>query len=139
MVLDMSDQTLPDHFVDENGIHIKKQNPETQQQQIYDISTLQMTKLNFNLCYAMTMNRLSYYFEFGWHLKYNPFTDLSKGNIYQKVTARYQLYDNIYAHVGLMTHFGRADYLCVGLGYRFNQKYYLNHEKGSRPHIPGMR
>ena len=139
LVLDMSDQTLPDHFTDQDGIHIVKENPETHQQQVYDISTLQMTKLNFNLCYAMTMERLSYYFEFGWHLKYNLFTDLSKGNIYQKVTARYQLYDNIYAHVGLMTHFGRADYLCVGLGYRFNQKYYLNHEKGSRPHIPGMR
>lgn len=138
LVLDMSDQTLPDHFVDESGIHITKKNPETHQQQVYDISTLQMTKLNFNLCYAMTMERLSYYFEFGWHLKYNDFTDLSKGNIYQKVTARYQLHDNIYAHLGLMTHFGRADYLCFGLGYRFIQKYYLNHEKGTRHHPPGL-
>lgn len=138
LVLDLSDQTLPDHYVDQNGIHIKKVDPETQQQQVYDIHALQMTKLNFNLCYAMTMDRLSYYFEFGWHLKYNPFTDLSKGNIYQKVSARYQIHDNIYAHLGLMTHFGRADYLCFGLGYRFNQKYYLNHEKGTRHHPPGL-
>ena len=138
LVLDLSDQTLPDHFVDQNGIHVTKENPQTHQQQVYDIGTLQMTKLNFNVCYAMTMERLSYYFEFGWHLKYNPYTDLSKGNIYQKVTARYQLYGNLYAHVGLMTHFGRADYLCLGLGYRFNQKYYLNHEKGTRHHPPGL-
>ena len=47
-------------------------------------------------------------------------------------------FDNIYAHLGLMTHFGRADYLCFGLGYRFNQKYYLNHEKGTRHHPPGL-
>lgn len=139
LVLDLSDQTLPDHFVDQDGIHIQKYNPETNQQQIYDISTLQMTKLNFSLCYAMTMDRLSYYFEFGWHLKYNEFTDLSKGNIFQKVSFRYRLYDNIFTHVSLMTHFGRADYLCFGLGYRFNQKYYINHEKGSRPHPPGVR
>ena len=118
-VLDLSDQTLPGY----DTLDIQ--------------NNLQLTRLNFNLCYVMTMNRLSYYFEFGWHLKYND-VPLSKGNIYQKVTARYQLHDNIYAHLGLMTHFGRADFLCFGLGYRFNQKYYLNHEKGTRHHPPGL-
>lgn len=138
LVLDMSDQTLPDHSVDGNGIHVTLIDPETEEEQTYDISTLQMTKLNFSLCYAMTMSRLSYHFEFGWHLKYNQFTDLSKGNIFQKISFRYQLYDNIYTHASLMTHFGRADYLCFGLGYRFNQKYYINHEKGTRRRPPGM-
>lgn len=99
--------------------------------------TYQLTRLNFNLCYVLTMERLSYYFEFGWHLKYNHIP-LFKGNIYQKVTARYQLSDNIYAHLGLMTHFGRADYLCFGLGYRFNQKYYFNHEKSTKHRPPGL-
>lgn len=137
--LDLSDQVLPNHYVDEQGYHIKKYNPEIEQEEILSFtSPLKMTKLNFSLCYAMTMNRLSYYFEFGWHLKYNDYTDFSKGNVYQKVTARYQLYDNLYAHMALMTHFGRADYLCFGLGYRINQKYYLNHEEGSKNHIPGI-
>lgn len=138
LVLDMSDQTLPNRYVDDNGIHIVMTD-EDQEQHVYDIKAYQMAKLNFNLCYVMTMNRLSYYFEFGWHLKYNEYTDLSKGNIYQKLTARYRLYDNLYAQLGLMTHFGRADYLCIGLGYRFNQKYYLNHEKGTRNRLPGLR
>ena len=137
-VLDLSDQTLPDHFVDNNGIHVKKTDPKTGIETVYDISTLQMSKLNFSLCYVMTMNRLSYQFEFGWHLKYNKYTDLSKGNIFQKVSFRYQVYNNIYTHASLMTHFGRADYLCFGLGYRFNQKYYINHEKGTRRRPPGM-
>ena len=119
LVLDLSDQTLPGY----DTIPFK---------------TYQLTRINYSLCYAMTMERLSYYFEFGWHLKYNQIP-LSKGNIYQKVTARYQLYDNIYAHLDLMTHFGRADYLCFGLGYRFNQKYYLNHEKSTKRFAPGMR
>lgn len=118
LALDLSDQTLPGYDT-------------------IDFKTYQLTRLNFNLCYVMTMSRLSYYFEFGWHLKYNHIP-LSKGNIYQKVTARYQLHNNLYAHLALMTHFGRADYLCFGLGYRFNQKYYLNHEKGSRHHPPGF-
>ena len=119
LALDLSDQTLPGY----DTIPIN--------------NNLQLTRINYSLCYAMTMNRLSYYFEFGWHLKYNHIP-LSKGNIYQKITARCQLYDNLYGHLTLMTHFGRADYLCFGLGYRFNQKYYLNHEKGTRHHPPGL-
>ena len=85
------------------------------------------------------MERLSYYFEFGWHLKLNEVTDLSKGNIFQKVSVRYQLYDNLYGRISLSTHFGRADYLCFGLGYRFNQKYYLNYDKSTRRYPPGVR
>lgn len=137
LVLDLSDQTLPGYAHDENGnLYVTIINKEGHSESI-PVEIFQLTRINFNLCYAMTMDRLSYYFEFGWHLKYNDIP-LSKGNIYQKVTARYQLHDNIYAHLGLMTHFGRADYLCLGLGYRFNQKYYLNHEKGSRNHLPGL-
>lgn len=138
LALDLSDQTLPDHFLDQNGIHVVKINPKTQHEETYDITALQMTKLNFSLCYSLTMNRLSYYFEFGWHLKYNNYADFSKGNIFQKVSFRYQLYDNIHANFSLMTHFGRADYLCLGVGYRINQKYYINHEKGSHNRIPGL-
>lgn len=136
--LDLSDQTLPDHFRDQNGLHIKKFNFNTGQNDIYDISTLQMTKINLGLCYVMNMERLAFFFEVGWHLRYNNFTDFSKGNVYQKVKCRYQVYDNVYAHLSLMTHFGRADYLCFGLGYRLNQKYYINHEKGTRRHPPGL-
>ena len=98
--------------------------------------------MNFSLCYVMTMNRLSYYFEFGWHLKYNKYTDLSKGNIYQKVSLRYQLSDNLFTQLALTTHFGQADYLCFGLGYRFNEKYYLNlfrHENSTKRLPPGVR
>ena len=138
LALDLSDQTLPDHFVDENGIHVTKTDPENNQTVTYDIKAYQMTKPNFSFCYSMTMNRLSYLFEFGWHLKLNQFTDMSKDNIFQKVSMRYQLVDNLYTHLSLMTHFGRADYLCVGLGYRFNQKYYLNYEKKSNRHPPGV-
>lgn len=138
VALDLSDQTLPDHFRDEKGLHLRKYNIVTNQEEIHDITTLQMTKINLGLCYVMTMERLSYHFEVGWHLRYNNYTDFSKGNMYQKVKFRYQVHDNIYTHLSLMTHFGRADYLCFGLGYRFNQKYYINNEKGTRHHPPGL-
>lgn len=119
LTLDLSDQTIPGYDT-------------------LNVKNYQLTRINYSLCYVMTMDRLSYYFEFGWHMKHNK-VPLSKGNIYQKVTARYQLHDNIYAHFCLMTHFGRADYLCFGLGYRFNQKYYINHENSTKRFPPGIR
>lgn len=138
VALDLSDQTLPDHFRDANGLHVKRFNVVTGQNEIYDITTLQMAKLNIGICYVMNMDRLAYYFEFGWHLRYNRITDFSKGNVYEKLKLRYRLYNNLYANLSLMTHFGRADYLCFGIGYRFNQKYYINHEMGTRHHPPGL-
>ena len=65
-------------------------------------------------------------------------TDMRKGSFYQKVMLRYEVHENIFASIALTTHVARADFLCLGIGYRFNNKYYLNkHEKSSqRP--PGL-
>lgn len=69
---------------------------------------------------------------------YSLATDLSKGSFFQRITIQYFLIDNLYAQFALTTHLARADYLCVGLGYRFNHKYYLNrHVKTSR-RPPGL-
>ena len=137
LVLDCSDQKLSDHYVDQNGDLFYLDKKENYIDTIA-INLFQMTKLNLTLCYAMTMNRVSYYFEVGWHLRYNQITDLNKGKIFEKLTLRYQLYDNIYAHLSLSTHLARADHLTFGVGYRFNQKYYLPHEKKTRHLPPGM-
>ena len=137
--LDLSDQKLPDHIVNNDGLFVIRYNVDKEKNDTINITTLQMTKLNLGLCYSMTMDRLSYFFELGMHLRYNRFTDLSKGTFYQKVTARYRIYNNLHAHIDLMTHYGRADYLCVGLGYRFNQKYYIHHAKKTRHAAPGLR
>ena len=140
LVLDCSDQSLPKCKALDNGqILFTNTNSDTQFPQIDTISIFQMTKLNFTLCYAMTMNRMSYYFEVGWHLKYNQYTDRDKGKIFEKVTMRYQLHDNLYAHLSLSTHLARADHLTFGIGYRFNQKYYLPHAKKNRHLPPGLR
>ena len=66
-------------------------------------------------------------------------SDFSKGTFYQKVTLQYFFYENLYAHVALTTHLARADYLCVGIGYRFNQKYYLNKHAKTSKRPPGVR
>lgn len=139
-VLDLSDQCLPDHGKDKDGnLYVLTSNHETHLTDTTRISPYQMIKPNLSICYDMTMSRMSFDFEFGWHLKFSNITDLSKGNIFQKVSCKYRFYDNFYANIALMTHFGRADYLCFGVGYRFNQKYYLNHEKKTRRLPPGLR
>lgn len=127
------------------------------------IREYQMIKPDIGLCYSMTMNRMSYLFELGIHLDlkhkdsngrfpysekpkpghpgqtmktlkpYALATDLSEGTIYQKLTVRYHIFDNVYASLALTTHMARADYICFGIGYRFNQHYYLNkHVKTSK-------
>lgn len=132
--IDFSDQKLNDHTTLPNGDIELVKNDTT-----FIIKPIQMAKLNFSLCYAMTMNRLSYYFEYGWHIPYNKYSDLSKGKAFFKVRLRCQVYNNIYLHLSLLAHYGRADYLCFGVGYRFNQKYYLNHENNTKRRPPGIR
>ena len=65
-------------------------------------------------------------------------TDFSKGSAFQRVTVQYFLVDNLYAQLSLTSHLARADYLCFGLGYRFNQKYYLNKHVKTSKLPPGL-
>jgi len=46
------------------------------------------------------------------------------GNIYQKVAIRYQFTKHLYSAITLKAHAGRADYISLGLGYKFNLIYY---------------
>ena len=70
---------------------------------------------------------------------WNMATDISKGSVYQKISVLYNLYDDLYAQIALTTHLARADYLCLGLSYRFHQKYYLNKHAKTKKRPPGVR
>lgn len=116
----------------------------------------QLIKPNIGVCYSMTMDKLSYIFELGAHvnLRYKPghnnfineyilkplgmATDMRKGSWYQKISLRYEVYDNIFASLSLTTHLARADFLTLGIGYRFNQKYYLRKHEKSTNRPPGL-
>lgn len=162
---DYSDQALTDHYVDDHkNIFIIQEY--FQNNKVYNdtisIKPYQMIKPNIGLCYSMTMERMSFLFELGVHVdlrkrhnmlydyktdasgrKYIPAgnlaSDFSKGQYYEKIYIRYYLFDNLYANITLAAHYIRADYLCFGLSYRFNQKYYLDYEFGHKKRIPGMR
>ena len=139
IVLDKSDAVNLQH----NGIDIQS------------IRQYQMLRPSLALSYEMTMKRMSYVFDFGYHLNLradnesifakpfinlNMLTDLSEGQVYQRVMARYQLYEGLFATFSLTSHAGRADFLGIGFGYRFNQKYYLNNNAHAKSTVlpPGL-
>lgn len=121
------------------------------------VKEYQWIKPNIGVCYSMTMERMSFIFEIGAHLdlRYRSYrhnyindhllknlgmvTDFSKGKWYEKVIIRYELTDNVFANIALTAHAARADFLCFGLGYRFNQKYYITKHAKSSTLIPGVR
>jgi hypothetical protein len=47
-----------------------------------------------------------------------------EGNIYQKISMKYQFYDKWFSIVTLKAHAGRADYISFGVGYKFSLIYY---------------
>ena len=169
-VKDNSDKALPDHFsADGNQYLITRYKiAETTFTDTLLIHDYQMIKPNLSLCYSMTMDRLSFLFELGFHLNLkqrdsngkwnyteqpnpdNPeypikvlkplafATDFSKGTIFQKLTLRYHIYNDIYATLALTSHLARADYLCFGIGYRFNQHYYIDNHVKNKKRPPGL-
>lgn len=163
LVQDLSDQALLDHYTDDQGKLYIIQYGEYSGKDTIAIKKYQMIKPNIGICYSMTMDRLSFNFEVGYHLDFRKrvnqrfvfehddatntnylppttlATDFSKGQMYQKVALRYYLFDQVYATLGLTAHAMRADYLCFGLSYRFNQKYYLNKHEKQHKHPPGLQ
>ena len=166
IVKDNSDKALPDYYADHGQQYvITKHNSHND---TIAIREYQLIKPDIGLCYSMTMERMSFLFEIGTHLdlrqkddngKWNyaeepkpgspgetvktlsPFslaTDLSEGTIYQKITARYNIFDDVYASIALTTHMARADYVCFGIGYRFHQHYYLKRHVKTSKLPPGV-
>lgn len=81
----------------------------------------ELLKPGIGAAYELLLDRMSFLFNLGWHL---AGADQSEGSFYQKLTLRYECFDNIYTIFSLTTHYARADYLGLGIGYRFDFKYY---------------
>ncbi len=174
LVKDNSDKALPQFRTEQGQLYLTDHYSDTlgEHEQYLLVKDYQLVKPNLAICYSMTMDRLSYLFEIGVHLKFRSkkdgrwnakplldnnqqpllidsipvmtlpplslATDFSKGSVFQRVTIQYFLIDNLYAQISLTSHLARADYLCIGLGYRFNQKYYLNKHVKTSKRPPGV-
>lgn len=84
---------------------------------------LDLTKPGISAAYEMVLSRMSFAFNFGFYLGGK---DKSEGLTYYKAGINYLITRNLFANLTLKTHYARADFVGVGLGYRFKWKYYLN-------------
>ena len=84
-------------------------------------SDWQILKPGANIAYEMLLDKTSFLFNLGFHLAGK---ELSEGQMYQKLAVKQHFTDNLFASVTLTAHYGKADYIGFGLGYRLNFKYY---------------
>jgi len=76
----------------------------------------------FGICpaYQLSMSNLSYNFGLGYYLS----GKLAPQDIYFKLGLQYQITTGLFANLTLRTHFGQADYVGIGLGYKLQWTYF---------------
>ncbi len=73
-----------------------------------------------NGAYQLVMARLGFLFNLGY---YFGGQEKSNGPLYEKISVQYGFAKDLFATVMIKVHWGRADYIGWGLGYRFNVVY----------------
>lgn len=86
----------------------------------YD-NSLQLVKPGIGLMYEVVLSRMSFPFTLGFYTggKYQ-----SEGISYYKAGIQYLISKNFFTSITLKTHYARADYVAIGVGYRFRIKQY---------------
>jgi hypothetical protein len=80
-------------------------------------STAKLLKPGISAAYQLVFARLSFVFNFGLYLAGQ---EKSEGDIYQRLTLRYQFADNLFANIALNSNWGKAEYIGFGIGYNLN-------------------
>jgi len=87
----------------------------------YD-NELQIVKPGISMVYEVVLSRLSFPLALGF---YTGGLYKSEGISYYKLGIQYLISRNIFSTITLKTHYARADYVSLGIGYRFKVKHYL--------------
>ncbi|MFH1118999.1 MAG: acyloxyacyl hydrolase [Bacteroidota bacterium] len=85
-------------------------------------NSLELTKPGLSTAYELVLARMSFAFNLGFYLGGK---DKSEGMSYYKAGIHYLIAKNLFVNLTLKTHFARADFVGIGLGYRFKLRYYL--------------
>jgi len=104
-----------DLFYDESDLH------KAELDQIYLQRNSQIMKPGVNLGYQLNLSRTSFITNLGFYLGGKM---ARAGASYYKIGMRVMLSRSIFASLMLKTHFARADYIGLGLGYKLNLIYY---------------
>jgi hypothetical protein len=78
-------------------------------------SNLSVIRIGISFAYELMYNRLSFLFQSGPYFKSRYKTD---GNIYSRIGLRYNVSDHWFINLTLKAHFGKADHVEFGLGYK---------------------
>ncbi len=81
----------------------------------------QLLKPGATLAYELLMQRTSFLLQAGMHL---GSLEKTEGDVYQKLALKHLLNDQLFAMITLTAHFGKAEYIGFGIGYRLDFKYY---------------
>ncbi len=77
-------------------------------------SKSELMRLGVGPVYQLSMSKLSYIFGLGFYLK----GKLAPTHSYFKLGLQYQITKGLFANLTLRTHFGQADFVGIGLGYK---------------------
>jgi len=83
-------------------------------------NNLALVKTGLNFGYELSIDRLSFNLNYGFYLSGR---DQSDGTAYHKLSVRYNITKKVFANITLKTHWGKADYIGWGIGYRFKWYY----------------
>jgi len=84
-----------------------------------DKTQLSIIQLGIYAGYILPLNHLHFFFGMGAYVRdrYQP-----NGPLYHRIGFRYQMSNGMYGNITLKTHWAKADYMEVGLGYIVNYK-----------------
>ncbi len=78
---------------------------------------LQIIRPGINAAYQLVLSKIGFIFNLGLYL---GGAERSNGPLYEKLSFQYNFSRNFFANVMLKVHFGRADYVGWGVGYKFD-------------------
>ncbi len=82
---------------------------------------IKVVKTGFTAAFELSFARTAMVFNAGFYLSG---LDQSDGRFYEKLALRFDITDKLFANFTLKAHYARADYVAIGIGYKFNLKYY---------------
>ncbi|MCF6170774.1 MAG: acyloxyacyl hydrolase [Bacteroidales bacterium] len=80
-------------------------------------SNWQVLRPGVNAAYELVLSRISFLFNFGLHLAGKERKD---GDMYQRLTLKFLFMENVFGNIVLSSHFGKAEYIAFGLGYKLH-------------------
>lgn len=84
------------------------------------VSTFSIMRPGINAAYELMIGKLGFIMNLGYYISGK---ETSNGPLYEKLCFQYNFTKNLFAHIMLKVHFGRADYIGWGIGYNFDVFY----------------